>query len=585
VLLVGLFRSIVPEGGEGPFGSQGGFVDTLAPEPYSLGTACLKAHADADPAVRESCEIELLNLSEPLELEDEREELEASESHVEAILARRPDVVAFSAYCWNVDAVAEIATRLRSRRADLTILVGGRATEGEPEKLLEDMRAVDALVVGEGEAPLRELLRRGLDPTGVPGLVHRRDGAIVREAGQVALEPLDATPSPLLTGIVAPRLHGVMMELGRGCLHACGYCTWNAHKRLRFHSPERIEAEVRWALEHGHRHITLTDSAVNYDTGQLGRVVEAIRRADPHGAVRFTYNVRHDSVTPEQVEILSRLPTHMVLLGVETLSPGALGHVDRAPADEVRLRSTLEALARATRPPVASIVLGLPGDSEQGFARTLETLLAWTRPGEDGVAAVGAVLVSLLQVYRGSTLWSRRGELGLRTAKRGIPYLLESPELPRESLARCKALLVRRMAEMPEALKAAEAVVLMRSEGGLDPWLAPDRVERLVRPWSVGSTHDGWTLEKVGVLRDTGGAASVRFRWQAGGGARVLLRRAEPGARDKVATEHYGLSVVPVGAPPPAGARRRLLRLVHAAVSRNERLVAAARARGRARSA
>ena len=368
VLLVGAFRSLVPEGAEGPFGSQGGFVDTLAPAPYSLANAYLKAYAEADPELRGRYRIELLNLWEPIDLADDREQVELSPDHLRTILSFAPDIVAFSTYCWNADAIAAAVDALRAARPSLRIVIGGRATQGESEALLRALPGVDALVVGEGEIPFREMLRRGFsDLHDVPGVLSRQGDRIVCGGPSVAVEALDTIPSPFQLGLLHPPLHGVMMELSRGCLHACGYCTWNADKRLRYFGEVRIEADVKWAHAAGHRHITITDSAINYDTGRLRGVVEAIRRADPNGDIRFTYNVRHDCATAEQLELLSGLPTHMVLLGVETLGTLGMAHVDRDRVDVPALRERLAQISRAIRPPVVSIVLGLPGDTEGGI--------------------------------------------------------------------------------------------------------------------------------------------------------------------------------------------------------------------------
>jgi radical SAM superfamily enzyme YgiQ (UPF0313 family) len=581
VVLVGWFRSIVPEGMDGPFGGQGGFVDTLAPAPYSLANGYLKAVASADPDLRSRYEIELLDLAEPLELEDEREEVKLSDHDLESILATRPDVVGFSAYCWNIAAIAEAAGRLKRANPRLFIVIGGRAGEGDPERLLAAIDGADVLVLGEGELPFRELLRRGLGQLErVPGIVFRAPDGIRRGPPAAAIQRLDDIPSPYLDGILAPRTHGLMLELSRGCAHACGYCTWNAHKRLRWFSPARIEAEIRWAHRQGHRHITLNDSAINYDTARLADNVAAIRRADPAGDIQFTYNIRHDRVTPEQLEALARLPTHMLLLGVETLSPSAMAEVGRSPVELAALRSTMRELARAVRPPVASIVLGLPGDTEHGFLHTLETLLSWTEPEPGGPAAIGCVLVSLLQVYPGSDLWRRRSELGLRFAEHGIPYLLESPTFSADALARCKAALVRRMQQHKDALKAAEAIVLMQAEGGLDPWLRPRRVGALLQPLKVGATVDGWTLERIGLMRDTGEGLLLRFRWRDGGTVRVRIARRRHDWRGRLATRLYSVESRPAESPAPPGPERDKLELLVARLlSEGELRVARGRAR------
>jgi radical SAM superfamily enzyme YgiQ (UPF0313 family) len=570
VLLVGWFRSIVPEGADGPFGGQGGFADTLAPAPYSLANGCLKAFADADPELARRYDIELIDLAEPLELEDEREEVRAREADVERILARDPEIVGFSAYCWNADAVHETAARLKRRRPDLVVVVGGRATEGDAFELARGMPFADVVICGEGEIPFAELLRRGFaDLDGVPGIVFRTPDGVKRGGAPAAVRCLDEIPSPYLAGTLFPAQNGVMLELSRGCLHACSYCTWNASKRLRHLGPSRIEAEIRWALAAGHRHITLIDSALNYDTEWLAQAVAAIRRADPDGAIHFTYNVRHDCISEEQIALLGQLPTHALLLGIETLSAAPMAAVARAAVDVAELRTRLEAISRGVKPPVASIVLGLPGDTEEGFNTTLGTLLDWTRPLPDGPPIIGTVLVSLLQVYRGSSLWRRREELGLRFAERGIPYLLSSPGFPPDALARCKADLVRRMRHQRQNLKAAEAIVLMEAEGGIDPWLRRRRVEALLAPWRLGGTLEGWTLERIGVIRDTGEGVLLRFRWKDGDTARIRVVR-----RNGVAcqgTRHYAVELRPPGADALARERERLERMVILALDRGER--------------
>lgn len=575
---MGAFRSIAPEGDDGPFGSQGGFVDTLAPVPYSLATGYLRAYAEADPEVARRWDVARLDLAQPLEIDDEAEEVELREADVERILAEEPDVVGLSAYCWNEDAFRRLARDLKRRDPDLRIVVGGRATDGDVEGLLREVPEIDAAVLGEGEIPFRELLRRDLDPEGIPGLARLRDGRLQRGGPPVCVLDLDEIPSPFAAGILAPPPNGMMLELGRGCVHACGYCTWNADKRLRFFGPARIEAEIRLARSRGHRHVTIDDSAVNYDTSRLRAAVEAIRRADPGGTVRFTYNVRHELVDAEQLAALAGLPTHTMLLGVESFTPGAMAESDRAIADRGRLRATLAAIARAVRPPVASIILGLPGDDAEGFIRTLEALLEWTEPARPSEPpALQAVLVSLLQVYPGSKLWRRRGELGLAVAPRGIPYLMESPGFPRRDLAAAKAYLVRRMAQLPDKLKAAEAIVLMEAHGGLHPWLSRRELAALLDPWPLGEARRGWTLLRISSARDTGRAALLRFAWAGGRDARVRVTLRGEGAAPPLHTHRYELAVEPLGPPPPPDAAcRELAALVREALVRGERRAAAA---------
>ncbi|MFW5739843.1 MAG: DUF483 domain-containing protein, partial [Myxococcota bacterium] len=253
VLLVGSFRSVVPEGNDGPFGSQGGFVDTLAPAPYSLANGYLKAFIEADAQLRDRYEVRLLDLAQPLELEDEHEEVELRAEDLAWIRDQRPSIIGFSAYCWNFDAVLAAADALREQLPGVQIVIGGRATDADARGILARHPSVDAVVVGEGELAFRDILRSG-SLSSVPGVFARVGEQIECGGPPRSIERLDDIPSPWLGGILAPVKNAMMMELSRGCLHACGYCTWNSDKRLRYFSAERIEREIAWAVAQGHEH-------------------------------------------------------------------------------------------------------------------------------------------------------------------------------------------------------------------------------------------------------------------------------------------------------------------------------------------
>ncbi len=585
VVLVGAFRRIVPEGGDTLFGSQGGFVDTIGPGPYSLATACLKAFALSDPEVAARYCIELVDLSEPLEIDGEREEVAVSQRDVQRVADLEPDMLGLSGYCWNLNAMAAVAKAVRARSPEAVIVLGGRAAEGDARALFDAIPELNALVLGEGEIPFRELLGCGLrESSPVAGVLWRGAQITAHDAPRAVVEHLDSIPSPYQQNLVSPPPHGMMLELSRGCLNACGYCTWSAHKQLRRLSPERIESEVCWAHERGHRHITLLDSAINYDTPALRCAVDAIRRADPKGSIQFTYNVRHELLTSDQAQILARLPTHMVLCGVETLSVAGMAQVQRTPVDVSKLKSTLQMLSCAVRPAVASIILGLPGDSEQGFTSTLDTLLSWADPDSGQSPFVGAVLVSLLQVYPGCALWKRREELGLRIRETGIPYLLEGPGWSREALARAKADLVRRMAAYPDRLKAAEAIVGMQAD---EPFasLSPSHVAAMMGPWKRGMQWRGWTLEGIARVRDTGVAVALRFRRRDGTGVRVRLVPRELRDDGHMRTATYALRMDPLsGRAPAADVATQLLRAVHWLIVRNEQQVGSGPVRGSTRA-
>ncbi|MDR2903472.1 MAG: cobalamin-dependent protein, partial [Clostridiales bacterium] len=68
----------------------------------------------------------------------------------------QPKAVAFSCYLWNIGMVLNIAANLKKILPRVKIILGGPEVSYDYETLIED-RAVDFIIVGEGEKTFRQL--------------------------------------------------------------------------------------------------------------------------------------------------------------------------------------------------------------------------------------------------------------------------------------------------------------------------------------------------------------------------------------------------------------------------------------------
>lgn len=508
VQLVGLHKG-VDERAAPPAERLGGYVDDLLEHPYSLGAAQLKAWCDAQPELKERYDLRLVDL---VDRSGDRvpggsgEEAALGEEHLDLLLREDPVAVCFSAYCWNMDSVLWACRRLAERAPAVVTVVGGRATQ-DPAALLATDPAPDHVIVGEAEVPLATLLSSGLyADLPIPGIWRRRDGTVLPPPGPAeVVEELDRMPSPHLAGLVRPSTRGMMLELARGCPNSCAYCAWSSCKTRRRHGAARIEEELRWAVQAGVRHVTIVDAAIGYEPDQISELVAAARRADPGGRLSFTYNLRHELVTDAEAALLGQLPAFQVLLGMETTSEGAMARSARTALDPVRFAEALDRIATIA-PPVVGVVLGLPGDDLAGFVRTMELLGRLASTGAK--PRVGAVLVSLLQVFPGTALAAARDKLGLQVRERGVPYLVEHPTFSREDLLKAVLYLQWFRVRYPLVVKGPEGLGTIAPDperlGGR--LLAP-----LVRPSRPGDAIAGWTLRGARALFDGQGFGALRF--------------------------------------------------------------------------
>lgn len=100
-----------------------------------------------------------------------REHIEAAEytinQRTDQILAdiyrRRPDVIGFSCYIWNISIVKRLVRELAKLLPEVPIWLGGPEVSYEYEKIFGDYPEVTGIMIGEGEETFRELLRAYVD--------------------------------------------------------------------------------------------------------------------------------------------------------------------------------------------------------------------------------------------------------------------------------------------------------------------------------------------------------------------------------------------------------------------------------------
>ena len=76
---------------------------------------------------------------------------------LEELYKRKPDVLCFSCYIWNIDYVTDIAREYKKLCPSVPIWVGGPEVSYEVEAFLQENPYIDGVMIGEGEDTFREL--------------------------------------------------------------------------------------------------------------------------------------------------------------------------------------------------------------------------------------------------------------------------------------------------------------------------------------------------------------------------------------------------------------------------------------------
>ena len=352
--------------------------------PLHLGAAARQAGHD----------VQFLDLALAVRRGDLAAGAELLDRCADELLAREPDVLGLTSMLSSLPAALLLARNVKTRRPDLPVLLGGQGPETVEEEVIERYPSVDVVAVGEADRTLTELLEVWDAPeawSGVPGVVVRAGprhgggldahglptGPALRSPPRALLADLDEVCTPAWDLAEPPRAYAEAageeaalfpIDLGRGCSHACSFCTtpvfWG--RRARHLSPARAVDELdRLAALGDIDCVYVTHDLFTFDRQ---RVLEICAEKQRRGnQLAWECRTRLDLVDEELLATMAEAGCRRILYGVESIVPRQLAAMDKGGRQQgMDAEAVLSVLEVAQRAGVASIVgtmTGLPGET------------------------------------------------------------------------------------------------------------------------------------------------------------------------------------------------------------------------------
>jgi Radical SAM superfamily/B12 binding domain len=418
------------------------------------------------------------------------------------VVNRRPAVVALTLYVWNVERSLFVASNIKRQLPSALILVGGPEVTPDNTWVLGHP-AVDAGVFGEGEsriAPLLEALGDRRQPLGIPGVFFKDSGGVHVNETPPRTWNLESCPYPYLDGRIGPSRDGTLfLETVRGCPFRCRYCYYHKSFRdVRPHPSASIEKvlDLAYAGDSGVNEIYLMDPTFNAQPGfrDLLRYI-TLRRGQKE--LRLHAELRGDTLTPDDVRLLKDGGLVTAEVGLQSVNPTALRAAGRR-VDPDKISRGVRLLKEADIDVTTGIILGLPGDTPEGFSETLEWLKR-TR-------AYSVVHPFVLSVLPGTDFRARATSLGLQYDPRP-PYYVRSTETFPEAEFRPALLSCEQMFDME--LDYIPTPSLVDSGPGL---VAALDGAAYVSKWIVYPEHAEWEQVLTGVIQKATDPFVIWFR-------------------------------------------------------------------------
>jgi ribosomal peptide maturation radical SAM protein 1 len=309
------------------------------------------------------------------------------------VLAAEPDLVGFtSTFMQNVPSLA-LARRLKQRRPDLRVIIGGANCEGPMGHALHRNHPyVDYVVRGEAEQAFPRLL--GSIATGDPvddiaGLCwwNKAGDEPISVANPVSTHGVPPASIPLpdyhqwqrelesspLSEYLRPEL---VIEGSRGCWwgekHHCTFCGLNGSlMAFRSKPAEQFWDEIRTLVER-HQILDLLACDNIFDMQYFSTLLPLLREADWDLCVHFEIK---SNLRPDQLAALADAGITLVQPGVESLNANALKLMDKG-VDGTSNVQTLHAIEENHMTVFWNYLYGFPGERDEDYQIVLDQLPA-----------------------------------------------------------------------------------------------------------------------------------------------------------------------------------------------------------------
>jgi hopanoid C-3 methylase len=265
---------------------------------------------------------------------------------VEAACRRlRPDVVGLTGYTVQLRFVKAFAAAVKKLAPAIRVVVGGHHATVRPADF--DQPFIDAIVVGEGVGPLRELLtgwEHGRERPAVPGVAY--PGPDLSTFTPRPHPELDSLPFPArnLTARYRNRYFAQWLKplatvrTSLGCVSRCSFCAlWSlTGGRYLRRDPEAILAELREVAE---PNILFCDDEAMCDVRRMERLAELIREAGIRK--RYFLQARVDTIAghPRTFALWREIGLDQVFVGMESFSEERLRALKKGITAEQQVRA------------------------------------------------------------------------------------------------------------------------------------------------------------------------------------------------------------------------------------------------------
>lgn len=320
------------------------------------------------------------------------------------LILKKPDIVAFSCYIWNIDLVLELCSDLKKAMPSVKIILGGPEVSYDALSVMQTHSFVDYIIIGEGEISFPLLVNHIINGGKIPekGVAYRTDKDVT-DSGFSDVVDFSQIPFPYAaTSFEANKI--VYYESSRGCPYSCKYCLSGNNARVRFKDTELVMKDLTFFDDNGVSLVKFVDRTFNADRRRADEIWKHI--SNLKGNTRFHMEITGELLDDEAIDVLKQVCGEKLQfeIGVQSTNSDTLSAINRK-CDKNRLFKYIHRLLTETQIHVhLDLIAGLPFEDFNSFRNSFNEVLA-LRPH--------VLQLGFLKLLKGSSMLAEADEHGI----------------------------------------------------------------------------------------------------------------------------------------------------------------------------
>jgi len=256
---------------------------------------------------------------------------------LEEIYKRKPDVLCFSCYIWNLTMIESVMREFHKLCPDVPIWLGGPEVSYEVKKFLEQHPEVTGIMMGEGEQTFQDICRyyvqeekQDFTLADIEGIAFRNADKEVVVNPWRAIMPMSEIPFAYEdTGDFENRI--IYYESSRGCPFSCSYCLSSVDKKLRFRDLDLVKKELKFFIEKKVPQVKFVDRTFNCNHEHAMEIWRYILEHD-NGVTNFHFEISADLLREEELKLMSQMRPGLIQLeiGVQSTNEDTIREIKRS---------------------------------------------------------------------------------------------------------------------------------------------------------------------------------------------------------------------------------------------------------------